>query len=191
MAEFGNNYNFGDSPLFKDEGWEPWPPETTVDELFLEGDIRLIPDIFGADINMADRDLERDPTLETATLVSLFTDKRARVEDITPDRNEDRRGWFGDAPALNIDNDEDGSWLWLLYRSKTLDEVLTNAVEYAQEALAWMISDGLAERTETEAVRGEADHLLLTVRIYRPGTVNPELYRYYYNWKAQVARKVD
>jgi len=188
LAEFGNNYNFGDSPLFKDEGWDEWPPEAFVLEQELEGDIRLIPSVNEADIAVADRDLERDPTLETAVVISLFSDKRAREEDITPDRNEDRRGWFGD--SLNEAGDADGSWLWLLHRSKTISEIPEQAREFAQDALKWMLDDGLAERIVVIATRADWDTLLLIIRIYKPGAVQPELFRYYYNWQAEIFKQV-
>ena len=188
MAEFGNNYNFGDSPLFKDEGWEEWPPESFVLEPEKEGDIRLIPTADAADIAVADRDLERDPTLETAIIISLFTDKRARAEDITPDRNEDRRGWFGD--SLNDDGDEDGSWLWLLHRSKTIDEIPLQAKEYTEDALRWLLNDGVAERIIVTATRADWNTLILSVGIFKPGSVQPELFKYFYNWQAQLFKEV-
>lgn len=187
MAEYGNNYNFGDSPLFKDEGWEEWPPGTFT-EPESEGDIRLIPGLNETDIAVADRDLERDPTLETALIISLFTDKRARPDDITPDRNEDRRGWYGD--ALNDDGDADGSWLWLLHRSKTTADIPGQAKEYVEDALRWLLDDGVAERITVTAARADWDTLIISIGIFRPGAVQPELFRYYYNWKAQIYREI-
>jgi phage gp46-like protein len=187
MAEFGNNYNFGDSPLFKDEGWEEWPPES-FEEPDSEGDIRLIPGLNETDIAVADRDLERDSSLETAIIISLFTDKRARTDDITPDRNEDRRGWYGD--SLNIDGDADGSWLWLLYRSKTTAEIPALAKEYTEDALRWLLEDGVAERVVVSAVRADWNTLIITARVYRPGAVQPELFRYFYNWQAQIYKGI-
>lgn len=93
------------------------------------------------------RDLEADETLETAVIISLFTDRRADVTDTLPLNETFRRGWWGDSYA-EIKGDQIGSHLWLLQREKTTQETLNWAREYSLEALAWLIEDGVAENVQ-------------------------------------------
>ncbi len=91
--------------------------------------------------------LVQDDTLETAVIISLFTDRRARIEDELPSLEDSRRGWWGDALS-EIEGDEMGSWLWLLYREKNTDETLNRAKEYCLDALAWLLEDRIADRIQ-------------------------------------------
>ncbi len=77
--------------------------------------------------------------LETAILISLFTDRRASPDDEIPDGTSDPRGWWGDLGAdVPI-----GSRLWLLSRAKQTAETLQRANDYIIEALQWLIDDGV------------------------------------------------
>jgi len=136
------------------------------------------------------QDLESDAGLETAVIISLFTDRRAKEDDILPDSNNpDRRGWWGDLVS-DIKNDQIGSRLWLLNREKTLKSVLIKAKKYAEEALDWLIEDKIAVRVEVNAERlgpvGQ-DILALLVQVYKPdGTIVP--FKYEAQWIAQELR---
>lgn len=93
--------------------------------------------------------LAADHDLETAVLLSLFTDDSAHVDDVIPDGADDRRGWWGnwerpEAGAL-------GSRLWLLSREKSTDDVRRRAEEYAAEALQWLLDDGVAASVDVVA----------------------------------------
>lgn len=78
--------------------------------------------------------------LETAAIISLFTDRQATSSDVLPDGSGDRRGWWGDlGQAVPI-----GSQLWLLERSKLTPAVAVTAKAYIGEALKWMVDDGAA-----------------------------------------------
>ena len=78
--------------------------------------------------------------LETAVLISLFTDRLAETSDLIPDGTTDRRGWWGDAGQ----DYPIGSRLWLLTRAKQIPQTLLDAQGYCSEALQWMIDDGVA-----------------------------------------------
>ena len=52
---------------------------------------------------------------------------------------------------LNVDNDQIGSKLWLLAREKTTADVARRADQYAREALAWMVADGVARAVDIVA----------------------------------------
>jgi phage gp46-like protein len=83
-------------------------------------------------------------------LISLFTDKRAN-EDET---DGEKRGYWGD--------DELGSKLWLLDRSRKTPAILAQAEQYAGEALSWLIQDGLTKEISVTAFY-EDDQLILDI----------------------------
>ena len=113
-------------------------------------DIAITQDSNGQfDIALGDYDLTSDQGLRTAVLISLFTDRRADDDDQLPDGSNDRRGYWGDSYP-DIDGDELGSRLWLLSREKQTTDVLIRAREYCQEALQWLIDDGIASTVEVD-----------------------------------------
>jgi phage gp46-like protein len=92
-------------------------------------------------------DLQDDLGLDTAVIISLFSDRLASPDDIIPDGSSDRRGWWGDAylpPLADGTPDLIGSRLWLLQRAKQEPSTAQAAQTYVQEALAWLVSDGIA-----------------------------------------------
>lgn len=95
-------------------------------------------------------DLATDDGLLTAVLVSLFTDRRANDDDVLPGNDGDKRGSWQDQYA-DVPGDLQGSRLWLLDREKELPDVLHRAQEYAEEALAWMVEDGIAKSVSAPA----------------------------------------
>lgn len=129
------------------------------------------------DLAISGGDLVADDGLETAVLLSLYTDRRALAEDVLPDDGTDRRGWWCDAYSDRLI----GSRLWLLSREKDLESVLRRAEEYASEALAWLIEDAIAEAVEVEAVHLRRGVLQLIVGIQRPASA-VVVRRYDYVW---------
>ena len=119
------------------------------------------PDTLSGDWAILPPSLESDADLDTAVIISLFTDRLANPDDPIPDANgsvtPDRRGWWGDqAPTVNdsgtatVDN-RIGSRLWLLTREKRLPKVLQDARTYAEEALQWLIDDGVAAAVDVSS----------------------------------------
>lgn len=142
--------------------------------------LRWDTDLFGADLALDGAALATDDGLKTAVIISLFTDARARDDDPLPAEG-DRRGWWGDAEPA-VAQDVIGSRLWLLSREKRLPSVVARAREYAEEALAWLIADGVASAV---AVQAEAigEHTLgLLVEITRPA--GPGRLRFDFVWEA-------
>lgn len=111
-----------------------------------------------------------DEGLEAAVLISLFTDAPARADDVLPTGDTDRRGYWGDAFS-DVVGDITGSRLWLLSRSKLTVETLASAEEYAKEALAWLVADGVASRITATAEARQPDIIVLTVAIVRSSNV--------------------
>lgn len=73
--------------------------------------------------------------LETAVLLSVFTDAAASTEELPSDAQIDRRGWWG-GPI--------GSKLWLRRNAKPTDILLAQVKADVEEALVWLIDDGIA-----------------------------------------------
>jgi phage gp46-like protein len=100
--------------------------------------------------------------LETAVVLSLFTDRVAAEDDASPDGSGDPRGWWGDDTQQPI-----GSRLWLLQRAKRTQETLSLAQSYIEEALKWLIDDGVAASIDVY-VEWQQQHMLgARVTVYR------------------------
>ena len=110
----------------------------TYDNSLMQGDLILAGGL-----------LATDSSLYTAVLHSLFSDARALADDPI-EAGESRRGWWGDL-AAQTDGDAYGSRLWELRREKQTAEVLLRAKEYTEEALAWLIDDGVASAIAVDA----------------------------------------
>lgn len=108
--------------------------------------------------------LDATEPIVRAVIVSLFTWRRANPDDPLP--AERRQGWWGDS-FPTVPSDRIGSRLWLLARSKLLPETVQLAREYAQEALQWLIDDGVASRIVVEAERQGLDRLALACRVFK------------------------
>lgn len=152
-------------------------------------DIRLIlnEDMLG-DFVVENNDLAIDDGLETAVIISLFTDARAQTDDVIPDGSGDPRGWWGDSVA-NDGGDQTGSRLWLLDREKQLTSVLQRAEQYARESLQWMLDDQVVAEVDVEAEIVSEGVLGIGIKLFRPRG-DAVQYRYEYAWRQQAARRV-
>jgi len=134
-----------------------------------------------ADMQVQGNALLRDPGLETAVLISLFSDARAANDDALPGTQKLRGGYFGSLlVGFNF-----GSKLWLLGRSKIDATTLKLAEQYAQEALEWMITDSIAETIEATAVKASNRQIDFTVTINRKN-VDDVYFKFYVNWQYQT-----
>ena len=101
---------------------------------------------------------------DTAETTLLDTWRRANADDELPASK--KYGWWGDCYA-QIPNDQIGSRLWLLSRSKLTTETVNRAQEYATEALQWLIDDGVADSVQISAETEGLSMLALQIRITR------------------------
>jgi len=124
--------------------------------------------------------LTADNGLETAVMLSLFADRRAKKDDMLPS-GDDRRGWWADAYAEE-QNDFFGSRLWLVYREKQMTTVLRRVEEYAFEALTWMVEDGVVQSVNCQAEVIRDGVLGLTVTMTRGNNLATK-YRFEIFWK--------
>ncbi len=141
-------------------------------------DLALLPpaplDVAGPDCGMEAGDLVAEGSLRTAVILSLFLDRRADDDDILPNGSDDRRGWWADTVAPMTDygigggsasGDHIGSRLWLLSREKQLAGVLERARHYAEEALTWLVEDGVATAVQVTATNPRQGWLVLEVTV--------------------------
>lgn len=129
--------------------------------------------VFAPGVDMlASYALELEDTLQTAIILSLFSDRRAGPDDALPLHDTERRGWVGDEYMVgDFDARADawGSKLWLVYYGKVTEAKLEAARFAATEALQWLVRDGIASRIVVQASwEGErADRLAVRPTIYQ------------------------
>ena len=111
-----------------------------------------------------------DDDLTRAVINSLFCWRRANDDDELPGTS--RYGWWGD--TFEVD-DKFGSRLWLLSRAKMTEQTALRAKEYAEEALQWLIDDGVAAEVIVTVERATADRLDMSVEITKPNDTTASL----------------
>lgn len=132
--------------------------------------LKLILKDSGGDLRLVSGSFETADWLETATVISLFSDRRADHDEELPAGESDRRGWCLDYTLPNLpDGNEDaiGSKLWMLRREKLTPSTVTRCREYAEEALQWMIDEGAAESVSVRAERQGNRMIAMSVVITR------------------------
>lgn len=127
-------------------------------------------------------DLKGDGGLETAVSISLFSDKRVSEEQL-PELETRKRGWWGDL-FPEVDGDQIGSRLWTLSRRKRTTETLRLYEDFSEEALQWMLEDGIASSINVSAEYDSSGQLVGTIVIERPG----EDTRFSVNWDNQEVK---
>ncbi len=90
--------------------------------------------------------------LSRAVVISLFTWRRADDSD-DYDHELGKQGWWGDS----LNEDEIGSKLWQLLRSKITSETLLRAQEMADDALKWLVEDGICTDVSVSVERDSND----------------------------------
>lgn len=133
------------------------------------------------DFSIVGCDLASGNDLQTAILISLFSDRLALADDAITDGTGDRRGWWADAPGTPI-----GSRLWLLERAKLTSETLQAARDYIGEALQWLIDVGAVDRFEVLTERTRAGLLGALVTAYQADGTSQSA-RYVWAWRAESA----
>lgn len=127
-------------------------------------------------------DLASGNDLQTAILISLFSDRLALADDAIPDGSADRRGWWADDTQLPI-----GSRLWLLERAKLTTETLQAARDYIAEALQWLIDVGAVDHFEILTERTWAGLLGAQVTAFQADGTSQSA-RYVWAWSADAQR---
>ena len=138
----------------------------------------------GADLVIEGDDLKLEQGLETAVIISLFSDKRVSRQ-LLPEGASGQRGWWGDVLS-DIESDEIGSHFWIINRETVSYEVLNRLEEFVFRALEWMIDGGLAERIEVTSTRRDLEIIDISVSISRLET---EDLRFDFAWEGQKLKR--
>lgn len=128
-------------------------------------------------------DLLMGDDLETAVYISLLTWGAARPEDQAG--ASFRGGWWGDA----LSRSPMGSRLWLLQRQTLNAQTRAQAVDYAREALAWLVEDGVVGKLDVHAETHDTDTLALCVTLHRHGQT-PLALRFSRFWEILAASPI-
>src|SRR4051812_48708336 len=142
-----------------------------------DGDIRIFWDNTEAigDWALAEGDVQTGQDLETACLVSLFSDALATPDFEPTDGTTDRRGWWADI----YDTRPLGSNLWQLDRAKKTRATLGLARAWALDCLRWLVTDGVAKELECNTMWITPTMLGIAVAIIKPdGSVS----RFRFGW---------
>lgn len=100
-------------------------------------------------------DLLTDSTLDTAVLISLFTNRY--------DPESEKGGWWGD--GYTESPDLFGSRLWLLNNNKINTQTLRDAENYARESLQWMLNDELLTKLNIGCQFERGDNAVYRLRL--------------------------
>lgn len=134
-------------------------------------DLYLKPTSDGGEITIKNGDIETTSKLEVSAFLSLFTPP-----------------WWGN--SISESEEKYNSRIPELMRGPLTNNTRLAIMRGAESALAWMISEGIAERIETEATIPSRGTLHLTVRVYEPQTEDPEEFAYGVNWDSQEVRVI-
>lgn len=120
--------------------------------------------------------LADDRDLETAVLLSLFSDRTAMPDDVIPDAGTIRGYWADPYRRYPL-----GSRLWLLKREKQTETTRRRAEEYSRESLQWMIDCQAARSITTKAAWIARGLLELIIEIFPP-LGERRLWRFVMTW---------
>lgn len=133
-----------------------------------------------AEWSVVDGQLVGGSDLETAVIVSLFTDRVLPADQSPPDGSGDRRGWWADTyREMPI-----GSLLWTLERRAISNRsaLLAEAKAYCIDALAWLVSDGVAGTVQVTTLWLNPNTIGIAITITEP-TGSTSTFQYAWAWQ--------
>jgi len=138
-----------------------------------EGDIYLFNTNDGGNIIIENGEPLIDGGLDTSVYVSLFSDYN----------------WWGN--EISSDSQKLNSKI-----QSILDRTLTNqtrldAIEYAKEALQWLIDDNIAKEINVDAIISNVETMVIDIEIVQPDFETITNVRYEINWKNQLINPVN
>ena len=134
------------------------------------------------DLVIENGDLKADTGLQNAVLISLWSNRFVRKEDL-PTGEADQMGWWADTVSIPS-TDEIGSQLWVAERSKVLQATANRMKDFAEQALQWLIEGGVAQSFNV-SVAVENGEIVLTINIISP---QEDTFPFKFVWDGQRAR---
>jgi phage gp46-like protein len=133
------------------------------------------------DLQLDSADFASVDGMETAIVVSLFTDSRA-PENLVPTAQR-RRGWIGNILTVT-QRRELGSILWTLDQARITQNTLNNARVYAQGCFNWMVDDGIARSVSVDVVQQNRSEIVINIEFT---DLDNKTERYTTLWRATSA----
>lgn len=112
------------------------------------------------DISFEDGDFKLTDGLDTAIVLSLFTDGRADSSEVSEPIL--RRGWIGNEQNENED-DYFGSKLWLLEQARINNDTSNRVTSFSQDALSWMINSDYAKKLDINSEISDKDKIRINI----------------------------
>jgi phage gp46-like protein len=116
-------------------------------------DVRMVRNdrdgVYDLDLDADARDLATTGGLETALLCSLFSDRRAAVDEVADPWR--RRGWIGNLLS-DIPADNYGSGLWLYEQHRATSEVRASLRMEVIQSLDWLADEALVSHVDADVV---------------------------------------
>ena len=135
-----------------------------------DGDVKLIYSSGDLDISIADGQPTMDEGLENAVTTSLFFDSN----------------WWGNAPSVADESGPVGSKFMDITKKQLTNRTRQDAEATGTAALAWMVSEGIAQSATVEASIPSVGRLDVVAKIQQPDRT--VAIRYQINWQAMQAR---
>jgi phage gp46-like protein len=139
----------------------------TVDPIYTDLVFELDSDgIYDLALDTDTRDMALIDGLESAIMVSLFSDRRAADDEVVDPLK--RRGWIGDLVS-EVPGDRHGSGLWLYEQRRLSEETIVGLKNEAEASLRWMLDEGLVTTVEASVVPDPAHRsVTLVIKLGSP-----------------------
>lgn len=130
--------------------------------------------------NKLDINLEKEENeLESSVLFSLFSNQYISAEELNSENS--LGGWWGDLITPETKIKRLGSKIYIMLRDKLLPDTKDKLKTYIEEALQWLIDDGVAVNLLVDVQKLTETSLASSVEIVRPqGKKNQ---KYEFVWK--------
>ena len=135
------------------------------------------------DLDFDGLDLLLTNTLENAVIISIGSYAR-EVTGETANTEPDIGGWWGDAVEDNLI--KLGGYLHKAFHKKLTNATCRDIEGFVNDALKWMVNDGIAKETSCSASISGSKMISMTVIITKPSG-SPETFTYEFNWEATLA----
>lgn len=146
--------------------------------------IQWDPTRYRGDWGLTAGDLAVDGGLQSAVILSLFTDRIAAPDFVPPAGSPfDRHGWWGDS----YEPSPIGSRLWQLNRAVKSDgtTLLNEARDYCQEALQWLVTAGVVASVSVTTWWAAPQAIGIGITIAKPQSP-PQSFQYQWAWGAST-----
>ena len=133
------------------------------------------------------RDLQLASGMDSALLVSLHTDRRARPDEVADPWK--RRGWCGD----DYDGDPEETWgsgLWLYEQARLNQETVEGVKMEVYQCMSWLLQDKMAQSVDVDVVSSPSARQM-RISVHIRDSLGRDISRGYAIWQntpAEISR---